>query len=406
MPWFFEYLTAVKIEYILRDDLDISYQDLFKAYHKCLIDNKDCPITIYLVMIAIYDMGMEQDYTSYKPFIKDFVNNQGKFLKCTFDKKNILDYIEGFGTEFGPPKQSTSKAFGERDPVTLSLDDKSFYNWYSDKKNEIHARAFFVKIMMTLYTSRCKDAKTVFQHLQYRVYSQYSQFSSFQRPPNNFISSEDVIILRGKQIAQEFNFNNSLLRYILEFFDISRKLKKDVKSEAFFSYAIEKTFKFHGMHMVKLIDAVREEFDLTADKLPELFARFSIAKVSRQLEHYFKMRAALDYYSDHHTFEIDGSVFHSKYFEYARLFEGRCFLEASVSRNQSLMRATLSLLGPKWMGGYQIYGLNKDPEDSDTIAMRGAVIRNEILGINDPIPGQDGYMATTEIMGLQEILNL
>lgn len=358
LPWMSEYLDTIKVEYLLVEDLGMSYLDIFKAYHKCLIDTAECPITIYLVMLSIYDMGLENDYQEYYPFIKRFVSDNPSFLKCQFNPDSIKSYIQGFGNDFSPAKSMTSKQFGERDSITLVLNDLEFYKWYNIKENQNSARAYFSKIIIVLYATRVKDSKTVYQHVQFRVFSQYAQFSSFARPTLNFQTSEVIIAMRGKQISQEFNFNNGILRYLLAYFDSCKRIRKDVKVDAFYNYAIIQTYQNHGMHVIKLIDAVREQFDITADKLPELFSKFEASRVIKQLDNYYKVKQALDFYSDNTQFEVDGQIFHCKFYQFARLFEGRCFLDASVSRNRALITAAISLLGPKWLGALQIYGLS------------------------------------------------
>lgn len=172
----------------------------------------------------------------------------------------------------------------------------------------------------------------------------------------------------SKAISSDLNFGRGNLKLLLLSFMSLKSRGSNPKSENFFDYAIKTIFSCVYFHIIKIIDHVIADYGVKTS-LREIIQRSDNQDVTNQYNNFIECKKLIRFYQKHPEKKF-------RLWSYSRIFEERCFLNASVYKNRALISFSIGLLGPSQEDALKMYALSEYKSEAEKLYRKGLKIRS------------------------------
>lgn len=275
----------------------------------------------------------------------------------------------------------TTPAFGRKGSMVIRVNNKLFEDWYSQPDKLRDAKSYFHLIATIMARSAVKESSTLCNHVKYRAAMGLQEFTHIVGM-NIFprLSNENLIEVFDTY-RNDINFLRSTVKFLAMRYLMMVTTDSNSKASSFYDYAVKIPFAYHGMHLIKQIDKVAEKYRVRKTQLRELFARLNHPDVNAELENYYICLKMVCFFQRNSIITYNGVTSTAYLWQFSRIFEGRCFLEAAIHKNKHVLTAAIYMLPQSERGAEGIVQLHGTEDIRSIIRPRAEALwaqRNQL----------------------------
>lgn len=373
--WSDHLLDDISISVIKKIPKDLEWNDYFKAMHSYLAGTEpdDNFLALWLLFLTRTRNPFEQpnnENVHHKRFDCSSMNMKTKHRSVKISGPELVATGAKLRNYFTVPISVKVPARLVAADVDFLVDNRAFHDWYMRMENWQDAQRLFCLLSIIYARAIVEKPDEVFFQLQYGFFAQWERFTDVVKPGayinmNRWSTNWGSIMIKNN-LAK---LSRGVLKYLVINMTVHNHRENAYKTRQFYEYALETPFEHNHFHLVRIVDKVLDDYGMTGTDLKNLIHSYDYGDLKIEIENYLFVK---DLLRDHY--------FMHRYYKFARTFEPRCYMEASVFINRSILSFCIGMLPDVERPSLNIYGLRDHSGCVDRWFGLGKSIRIRLKG--------------------------
>lgn len=155
----------------------------------------------------------------------------------------------------------------------------------------------------------------------------------------------------------------------------------------FREYAVFLPFARIGFHFIKQMDEVAADYGIPKSELKGLLETSNNADIVAKFKNYRDTKLKMKFYAKNMYTKFKNLQISFAFWQYSRLFEGRCLVACSVPNNADAVMYCIALLPTSKHTAKDMYSLRNYVDNWQVLLERGQAVRaqKKMLAVVDPL---------------------